>query len=147
MSVSAVIKDKRRFRWCYRLKRWRMGPRYFLSDCRNCHELIVVTQGSSGHCGACHGKLTRARDLLRQFALFAVAREIRLGNLRRPSELVCADCERQAQQYEHRDYRKPLEVVPICRSCNMKRGPALPHTGLLIRRPRLEALEALEACA
>jgi hypothetical protein len=37
----------------------------------------------------------------------------------------CVDCGKTAHGYDHRDYRKPLDVVPICRSCNYKRGPAL----------------------
>lgn len=41
-----------------------------------------------------------------------------------PSTLLCADCGAQAEQYEHRDYNKPLDVEPICKSCNTKRGSA-----------------------
>ncbi len=39
-------------------------------------------------------------------------------------EIPCVDCGRAAQQYDHRDYNKPLDVDPVCRSCNYKRGPA-----------------------
>lgn len=54
----------------------------------------------------------------------AVAREVREGRLPKPSTLVCVDCGRPAQQYDHRDYTKPLQVEPVCRSCNVMRGPA-----------------------
>lgn len=37
----------------------------------------------------------------------------------------CVDCGRPASVYEHRYYLKPLDVVPVCRSCNTLRGPAL----------------------
>jgi hypothetical protein len=57
-------------------------------------------------------------------AATAVAREIREGRLPRPSTLVCVDCGRPAEQYDHRDYTKPLQVEPVCRSCNVIRGPA-----------------------
>jgi hypothetical protein len=37
----------------------------------------------------------------------------------------CCDCGADAKNYDHRDYTKPLEVDPVCFSCNYKRGPAL----------------------
>jgi len=48
--------------------------------------------------------------------------------------IPCADCGRRALQYDHRDYRKPLDVVPVCRSCNCRRGPGAPSAPLPIRR-------------
>lgn len=60
-----------------------------------------------------------------------VQRAMRDGLLPRPHGLRCADCGRPATEYEHRDYNKPLEVEPICRTCNLKRGPALPLEGCL----------------
>jgi hypothetical protein len=36
----------------------------------------------------------------------------------------CVDCGCKARDWDHRDYLKPLEVEPVCRSCNQKRGPA-----------------------
>lgn len=38
----------------------------------------------------------------------------------------CIDCGKPATDYDHRDYNKPLDVEPTCRSCNIKRGPAIP---------------------
>jgi transcriptional regulator with XRE-family HTH domain len=37
----------------------------------------------------------------------------------------CADCGKPAFCYDHRDYSKPLDVAPVCRACNWKRGPAI----------------------
>jgi len=37
----------------------------------------------------------------------------------------CVDCGEKAYCYDHRDYAKPLEVEPVCRRCNVRRGPAL----------------------
>jgi hypothetical protein len=51
-------------------------------------------------------------------------RAIRLGQLTKARGLVCADCGGMATDWDHRDYSKPLEVQPVCRSCNFKRGPA-----------------------
>ena len=39
----------------------------------------------------------------------------------------CVDCGKIATDYEHRDYMKPLEVDPVCRKCNIRRGRALNH--------------------
>lgn len=54
-----------------------------------------------------------------------VNKAIRDGYLPCLTTLVCADCGSQAQVYDHRDYSKPLEVEPVCHSCNVRRGPAL----------------------
>lgn len=37
----------------------------------------------------------------------------------------CDDCGKAAQEYDHRDYKKPLEVDPVCKACNFARGPGL----------------------
>jgi len=56
---------------------------------------------------------------------YAVSRSIRLGELKPIDECICVDCGRPAQHYDHRDYNKPLEVDPVCRVCNAKRGHAI----------------------
>lgn len=39
--------------------------------------------------------------------------------------IICADCKRdRAVQYDHRDLSKPLDVVPVCATCNVRRGKA-----------------------
>lgn len=37
----------------------------------------------------------------------------------------CVDCGATAVEYDHRDYKKPLEVEPVCKRCNQARGPGL----------------------
>jgi hypothetical protein len=59
-------------------------------------------------------------------AVRQVTRAIRLGQLPKPSTLQCVDCGNPATEYDHRDYAKPLDVQPVCRSCNKLRGPARP---------------------
>jgi hypothetical protein len=57
-----------------------------------------------------------------------VCRAIKDGKLKslKDGDVLCVDCGiRPAINYEHRDYAKPLEVEPICRRCNMQRGPAV----------------------
>lgn len=50
---------------------------------------------------------------------------IRKGIFPDVTKLECRDCGKQAQVWDHRDYSKPLEVEPVCRACNKKRGPGL----------------------
>ena len=38
----------------------------------------------------------------------------------------CVDCGKPAHSYDHRDYEKPLDVEPVCRSCNRRRPRAEP---------------------
>ena len=53
-----------------------------------------------------------------------VATAIRNGDLinLRKENVSCVDCGNRASAYEHRDYSRPLDVVPVCASCNAVRG-------------------------
>lgn len=63
---------------------------------------------------------SKAQKLVRQAVLSG-----KLPNLRQ-TEIMCVDCKiRRAAHYEHRDYRFPLAVEPVCQRCNISRGPAL----------------------
>ena len=62
-------------------------------------------------------------------ALSAVRRAIKTNRLLslKKEYILCVDCKKnRAIQYDHRDYNKPLDVTPVCRSCNKKRGSAIP---------------------
>lgn len=48
------------------------------------------------------------------------------GELQPATDFACVDCGRPAEQYDHRDYARPLDVEPVCRSCNVMRGSAQP---------------------
>lgn len=72
---------------------------------------------------------SKIRTSDKDFAGQRVAAAIKKGELRRPNEFDCVDCGKPAQQYDHRDYNFPLKVEPVCRSCNLKRGPAIPRVG------------------
>lgn len=57
-----------------------------------------------------------------------VAEARKRNELPAPDTLVCVDCGKPAQAYDHRDYTKPLDVQPVCDGCNVRRGPAaLPY--------------------
>lgn len=57
----------------------------------------------------------------------AVAKARYEGLLQSPHGMKCADCGGAAIEYDHRDYDKPLVVEPVCRRCNIRRGPAMGH--------------------
>ena len=63
-------------------------------------------------------------------ACAAVARAIKSGVLKPARDFHCVDCGGQATDYDHRDYGKPLQVDPVCRSCNKLRGPGIPIANL-----------------
>ena len=66
---------------------------------------------------------------LRAKALNTVWRAIQNGELPtlQKAKVPCVDCGAPAIHYDHRDYSKPLDVEPVCQSCNISRGPAIPH--------------------
>ena len=66
-------------------------------------------------------------------ACLCVKRAIQSGELPHPKTLTCADCPAPAIEYDHRDYNKPLCVDPVCRRCNLKRGPAIPLDGTVAK--------------
>ena len=51
---------------------------------------------------------------------------VKVGFLPHPTDFLCADCQQPAKCYDHRDYNKPLDVEPVCMSCNAKRGRGVP---------------------
>ena len=60
-----------------------------------------------------------------------IAKEIANGFIKHPSNFQCVDCGCKASEYDHRDYNKPLDVVPVCRGCNARRGQAIPLNGFI----------------
>lgn len=63
----------------------------------------------------------------------AVRTAIRKGLLPTPLSKLCVDCGTPATEYDHRDDRFPLNVEPVCHSCNIRRWHAFPHTPSLFR--------------
>lgn len=104
--------------------------------CRVCGAVELVRGGSNTfRCSACRGAGLglfgrRAFEWLgKDRASRVVHAEISRGAIPHPTNLRCADCDAPAMEYEHRDYNRPLAIEPICRSCNLKRGPAIPMRG------------------
>lgn len=61
-------------------------------------------------------------------AMAAVFKAKNAGKLQPASSFPCVDCGAPAEHYEHRDYNRPLDVEPTCRSCNYRRGNAKPKS-------------------
>lgn len=72
------------------------------------------------------GRVVTARDKLRKRAHDMIDAEIRYGRLPSPNTLTCTDCGETGFCYDHRDYRRPLDVQVVCKACNNRRGPGLP---------------------
>jgi len=53
--------------------------------------------------------------------------KLAVAHLRLPpvGACYCMDCGKDAQAYDHRDYARPLDVVPVCTVCNFRRGSAV----------------------
>lgn len=67
------------------------------------------------------------RDQMVGRAKIRVMRAISCGELPPLTGAVkCTDCDEPAWCYDHRDYRYPLMVEPVCQGCNNRRGPGFP---------------------
>jgi len=63
---------------------------------------------------------------IRGWATNVVRYAVQRGDLSKlDGTIKCVDCGQEAKHYDHRDYLKPLEVDPVCRGCNIRRGPGL----------------------
>lgn len=102
----------------YRLKKQR-DPK----DCAFCAKpLPLVRHYKQYVCSECASSRPTAKNGTHAHAMVRLA--IKLGYLKPIAECVCVDCGAPATDYDHRDYNKPLDVDPVCRPCNYKRGPA-----------------------
>ena len=71
-------------------------------------------------CMPCSNRVGEAQKLVRR----AIVKAIKDGSLKNPKDCACVDCGSVAMDYDHRSYARPLDVAPVCRSCNQRRGPA-----------------------
>jgi DNA-directed RNA polymerase subunit RPC12/RpoP len=89
--------------------------------CHDCGGAIEHRDKQTLRCPDCSEQVIAARKK----AMYAVERATARGELPYPQRTTCVDCGARAEHYDHRDYRKPLDVQPVCRSCNFNRGPAV----------------------
>jgi hypothetical protein len=93
---------------------------------RNCIACAADISGRLWQARLCWGCAKASyEDPLKLAAHKAVARARRAGLLGDPRTMPCADCGGAAVEYDHREYAQPLAVEPVCRRCNLRRGPAI----------------------
>ena len=105
--------------------------------CNFCNNEIIGRHHLAKICFECLDKTVDKTGAIA--AINAVKQAVKKGILASVKTLLCVDCGKNAQCYDHRDYNKPLEVAPVCRSCNFKRGLAIPldMTNVkVVKRPR-----------
>lgn len=87
--------------------------------------------GADVTCEPLEVRAERERQIARrrQKAAAAVTKARAMGLLPDPSTLSCFDCGSPAQCYDHRDYRLPLHVWPVCYKCDAARGCGEPCKG------------------
>lgn len=98
--------------------------------CESCGRVIDIRRhdgkfshfsSSKKHCYVCEdifaAAISRAHRQIRKF--------IAAGSMVSHEGKSCADCGAPAVFYDIRNYSKPTEVVPICKSCNNLRGPGI----------------------
>lgn len=96
-------------------------PVFSCSQCRK--EMPRSTR--SGLCYGCINKTQMVAYRHIRKATAKVSNAVKSGRLRSPRTMQCKDCGGRATEYDHRDYSKPLDVEPVCHSCNKLRGPGL----------------------
>ena len=92
------------------------------SLCRVCHSEIIDRHHSAKLCFPCADHSVNGGHKAHR----EVKKAIKNGILSPIQEMKCLDCGKQAEIYDHKDYNNPLDVEPVCRSCNRKRGSAIP---------------------
>lgn len=99
---------------------------HVFKSCLHCASPFLRAGGGSRLCLRCASLCSSAS----MRSVRAVRKAIAAGELSHFSALYCVDCGAFADRYEHRDYAEPLKVDPVCRSCNARRGHALPFSKL-----------------
>ena len=99
--------------------------------CYFCNDEIINRHSSAKTCLPCMQNPERTG---KQKAMALVSNAIKKGFLAPVKTLICVDCGNPAQAYDHRDYNFPLNVVPVCRKCNYKRGPAISLNSLIAKQ-------------
>lgn len=96
--------------------------------CCICKSNINLRDSKSIFCETCSGKFPHGDkpNKPKQAAAHRIVSTAVKAGIISPidSQTKCVDCGSVAKVYEHRDYNKPLDVVPVCHSCNAKRGSA-----------------------
>jgi hypothetical protein len=125
--------QKSRMRWDYKRGAWRhLGGdsgrwplRCWYKPCGVCGKMTDFLGPGRTKCFACRRKHWRQLDSISHPAQYLVAKAIKAGVLPKlDGSVPCVDCGEPARVYDHREYARPLDVEPVCKGCNNRRGPA-----------------------
>lgn len=98
--------------------------------CKKCRKPIKEARNAWHNrvvCLDCECKIYHVRKVLAQKAHYWAQYAQKKGLIPKlDGSVPCMDCGHPAWVYDHRDYRKPKDVEPVCSGCNKNRGPALP---------------------
>lgn len=89
-------------------------------QCAACKRVLGHQHHSARYCLPCADSVMDMQKAIAKSLRFA----INAGKLKDWRGQKCHFCGEAASGYEHRDYSRPFNVRPICRSCNWKLGPA-----------------------
>jgi hypothetical protein len=105
-------------------------------NCEECGSDISRQHGGARFCLVCaHDRSAAYKYNPQQGAHIIVQAAVRHGILPKlDGSIDCTDCDKPAAQYDHRDYMKPMEVDPVCCSCNQLRGMGINHFGMGLSR-------------
>lgn len=95
--------------------------RIFICLCLRCG--VNEVHGQYKHACFCRECGWQREEIARK-AIAQVHRAQRQGLIPKAKTATCVDCGAPGFDNDHRDYMEPLKVVPVCRSCNQRRGPA-----------------------
>lgn len=84
-----------------------------------------VGHGRTKYCLKCYPLVLELQKICNKLIIKA----IKFNKLKHVTDYLCVDCGNRSVVYDHRDYTRPLAVVPVCKSCNCRRGPADVFTG------------------
>lgn len=90
-------------------------------ECFHCGDPIPYGTSRKLYCAKCK----EPHNLAAAKAASVVHDMISRGKVPPPGKHLCVDCGAVAEHYDHRDYSKPKDIEPVCRSCNFDRGPAV----------------------
>ncbi len=119
-------------RWQEFSEKWGWAP-YFLQACPVCNG-PWLRGSSAAMCNPCSRRAREKVIAITRVGHAAVAKAKKDGTLPElDGSVPCVDCGAPARDYDHRNYDNPLDVVPVCRRCNIRRGPAPALTSMTLR--------------
>lgn len=129
ICVSCGVVHQRKSETCFR--------------CERNEKINHFVASGKGHCAMCGKRVPDNRIFVSRYcssecSFESVSQSVKATNIVKSAikrgvmkpiseETTCVDCGKPAHDYDHRDYNKPLDVDPVCRGCNIRRGPAI-HT-------------------